>query len=84
MKQKSTDQLIADVLALSLEVRHHLEDRRRHLTPRQIEALSSAIAALANYFAVWKAHEEAAKRAVGRKSSRVVVTPASTKLRRKR
>ena len=71
MTRKSTDHLIADVLAMSLEIRHHLEDGRRHLTPRQIEALSSAIGALANYFAAWKAHEMAAVRKVGRTSKRV-------------
>jgi hypothetical protein len=44
MKTKDTNQLVADILALSLEVRHHLEDGRRRLTPLQIEALSHATA----------------------------------------
>jgi hypothetical protein len=77
MKQESTDKLIAGVLAISLEIRHHLEDRRRHLTPQQIEALSSAVGAFANYFAVWRAHELAVGRPVGRKGRRVVLTDPS-------
>lgn len=57
MKTQGTDRLIADVLAMSLEVRQHLDDGRRQLTPLQIEALSNAISSMADYFAAWKAHE---------------------------
>ena len=57
MKTKGTDRLIADVLTLGMELRQHLEDRRRRLTPLQIEGLSNAIAALNNYFTAWKDHE---------------------------
>jgi hypothetical protein len=84
MKTKDTNQLVADILALSLEVRHHLEDGRRRLTPLQIEALSNAISALANYFTVWKAHELAAGRAVGRRGKRVSLLPAGKRTRHKR
>ena len=84
MKTKDTNQLVADILALSLEVRHHLEDGRRRLTPLQIEALSHAISALANYFTVWKANEVAAGRAVGPQGKRVRLIPAGKRTRQKR
>ena len=57
MKPKPTDHLIADVLAMGMEMRQHLEDRRRRLTPVQMDALTSAVAAMHNYFMSWKAHE---------------------------
>ena len=60
MKHKSTDHLIADVLAMGMELRKHLEDRRRRLTPLRMDALTSAVAAMHNYFMSWKAHELAA------------------------
>ena len=54
MKTEGTNRLIADVLAMSLDIRQHIEDGRRRLTPLQIEALSNAITAISNYFAAWK------------------------------
>jgi hypothetical protein len=42
---------------MSLEIRQHLEDRRRRLTPKQIDALSSAVSALHKYVLAWRAHE---------------------------
>jgi len=57
MKTQGTDSLIAGVLAMSLDIRRHLEDRRRRLTPQQIEALSNAISSIARYVDVWKSHE---------------------------
>ena len=56
MKQKPTDDLIADVLAMGMEIRQHLEDKRRRLTPLQMEGLSNAVTAIRNYFFSWKAH----------------------------
>ena len=66
MKTRGTDRLIADVLALSLEIRQHLEDGRRHLTPLQIEALSNALTSLSNYFAAWKGYELSGRNALER------------------
>jgi hypothetical protein len=57
MIRKSTDHLIADVLAIGMEIRLHVEDRRRKLTSTQMEGLSNAITAIQNYFFSWKAHE---------------------------
>jgi hypothetical protein len=61
MKPKSTDRLIADVLAMGMEIRQHLEDRRRRLTPLQMDALSNAVTAIHKYFVSWKAHELACR-----------------------
>ena len=61
MMRKSTDHLIADVLAMGMEIRLHLEDRRRKLTSTQMEGLSNAITAIHNYFFSWKAHELACR-----------------------
>ena len=84
MKHKSTDHLIADVLAMGMELRKHLEDKRRRLTPLRMDALTSAVAAMHNYFMSWKAHELAARSVLGRKSERVVVTAVATRTSRQR
>ena len=57
MKQKPTDDLIADVLAMGMEIRQHLEDKRRRLTSLQMEGLSNAVTAIHNYLFSWKAHD---------------------------
>jgi hypothetical protein len=69
MKPKSTDHLIADVLAMGMEMRQHLEDKRRRLTRLQIEALTNAVAATQNYFESWKAHELACRDTVSPRPS---------------
>ena len=61
MTPKSTDHLIADTLAIGMEIRQHLEDRRRRLTPLQMDALTNAVTAIHNYFMSWKAHELACR-----------------------
>lgn len=70
MNTQTTDRLIADVLAMSLDIRRHLEDGRRPLTPIQIDALSNAITSIANYFAAWKAHHVAGRQRRGEKGNR--------------
>ena len=61
MKPQSTDHLIADTLAIGMEIRQHLEDRRRRLTPLQMDAFTNAVTAIHNYFMSWKAHELACR-----------------------
>jgi hypothetical protein len=66
MKTKGTNHLIADVLAMSLEIRQHLEDRRRRLTPQQIDGLSNAVSALHKYVLAWRAHEMSGRNSADR------------------
>jgi hypothetical protein len=52
-----------------MEMRQHLEDKRRRLTRLQIEALTNAVAATQNYFESWKAHELACRDTVSPRPS---------------
>ncbi len=76
MKTKSTDHLVADVLSMAMEIRQHVEDRRRHLTPLQMEGLSNAVLAIHNYLHSWKAHELALREA---SLSRASTRPTSSR-----
>ena len=42
---------------MAMDIRQHVEDRRRGLTPLQMDGLSNAVLAIHNYLRSWKAHE---------------------------
>ena len=41
---------------MGMEIRQHLEDQRRRLTPLQMEGLSNAASAIHKYFLSWETH----------------------------
>ena len=42
---------------MAMDIRQHVEDRRRGLTPLQMDGLSNDVLAIHNYLRSWKAHE---------------------------
>lgn len=75
MRKGGTDQLIADFLALTLEIEHHLHDKRRRLSLLQIDSLSDAIKTLHRYMTAWKTHELARRAAADRNNGKRDRTP---------
>ncbi len=43
MKNPTSDALIADVLAIHLDVQRHLQDKRNRITPLQVKVLADAV-----------------------------------------
>ena len=62
MEEQETDRLIADVLAVTLEVQQHLHERRR-LTPLQRDCLTNTVVGLSDFLAAWKIHERSFSKA---------------------
>ncbi len=55
MKTRTTDQLIADVLAVALGIKHHL-DQAKAPTAVQRDTLCNAVESLHTYLKAWERH----------------------------
>lgn len=75
MKKSGTNQLIADFLAITLDIEHHLHEKGRRLSHVQIDSLSEAVTALHRYMIAWKRHEWARRAAAIRHNGKRNRTP---------
>jgi hypothetical protein len=62
MKTRTTDELIAGVLAMHLEVQRHLQDKRRRVTPLQVKVLTEAVANLHRFLKAWQTQNDSTKK----------------------
>ena len=68
MEEQETDRLIADVLAVTLEVEQHLHERRL-LTPLQRDCLTNTVEGLSYFLAAWKIHERSLSEAAAEREA---------------
>jgi hypothetical protein len=62
MKKPTTEELIADVLAIHLEVQRYLQDKRRRVTPLQVKVLADAVANLHRFLNAWQTQDDSTKK----------------------
>jgi hypothetical protein len=62
MRKPTTDELIADVLAIHFEVQRHLQDKRRRVTPLQVKVLTDAVASLHRFLKAWQTQNESTRK----------------------
>ena len=62
MRKPTTDELIADVLAIHFEVQRHLQDKRRRVTPLQTKVLTDAVASLHRFLKTWQEQDDSMRK----------------------
>ena len=65
MKKPTTNELIADVLAIHFEVQRRLQDKRHRLTPLQVKVLADAVTNLNRFLIAWQTQSASQRKVVG-------------------
>ena len=65
MKNTTTDELIANVLAIHLEVQQHLESRQHRITPLQVKVLADAVTSVNRFLIAWQTQSMPKRKVVG-------------------
>jgi hypothetical protein len=54
MKNPTTDEMIADVLAIHFQVQRHLQDKRHRVTALQAQVLTDAVTNINRFLIAWQ------------------------------
>ena len=65
MNKPTTDELIADVLAIHFEVQRHLQDKRHRVTPLQVKVLADAATSINRFLIAWQTQAASKRKVVG-------------------
>ena len=65
MKNTTTDELIANVLAIHLEVKQHQESRQHRITPLQVKVLADAVTSINRFLIAWQTQAMPKRKVVG-------------------
>ncbi len=65
MKNPTTDAPIADVRAIHLDVRRHLQNKRWGVTPPQVKVLAEAVTSLNRFLIAWQTQAASKQKVVG-------------------
>jgi len=65
MKKPTTDELIADVLAVHFEVQRRLQDKRHQVTPLQVKVLADAVTSINRFLIAWQTQATSKRRVIG-------------------
>ena len=65
MKKPTTNELIADVLAIHFEMQRRLQDKRHRLTPLQVKVLADAVTNLNRFLIAWQTQSASQRKVVG-------------------
>ncbi len=65
MKNPTIDALIADVLAIHLDVQRHLQNKKRGVTPLQVKVLAEAVTSLNRFLIAWQTQAASKQKVVG-------------------
>lgn len=65
MNTPTTDELIADMLAIHLEVQRRVQDKRYRVTPLQVKVLADAATSLNRFLIAWQTHSASQRKVIG-------------------